>query len=181
MTSCWVTSLSYFEPMALHCMGSPSRPSAREECQPQHSRGTSKPGMGLEMRDSRVSQEGCFPVNSKMDGSRWKRIITSFLSHSHSRAELVWTFPPSAAPQCPAQATASFQHTQHWEPAVIQKQEKLQTGRRDAQQLCWYPLPLEKELWYSWRCQGSWPRHQWSRVTHTPGTLVLRLTDKKCT
>lgn len=79
MTSCWVTSLSYFGPMALHCVGSPSGALARRghQCQPQHSRGTSKPGARLEMRDSRVLQEGCFPVDSKMDGSRWKRIITS--------------------------------------------------------------------------------------------------------
>lgn len=151
VTSCWVTSLSYFGLMALHRMGSPSGASARGgcQCQPQHSRGTSKPGTGLEMRDSRVLREGCFPVDSKMDGSRWKRIThpatATFLPSAG--AELIQTFPPSAAPHHPARATAGTQHKQYWEPAMIQRQEKLQTRRRDPQQLCWYPLPLEKELW----------------------------------
>lgn len=59
---------------------------------------------------------------------------------------------------------------------------KAANWRRGPQQLCWSPLlPLEKELWVLPVLPRELGRHQWSWVTHPPGTQVVRLTDKKCT
>lgn len=188
VTSCWVTSLSYFGLMALHRMGSPSGASARGgcQCQPQHSRGTSKPGTGLEMRDSRVLREGCFPVDSKMDGSRWKRIIASPTQpqpHSFPALGLSSSRPSHLllllTTQLGPQQAPSTNNTENRLWSRDRRNCKLGEGIHSsfADILC----PWRRSCGYSWRCPGSWARHQWSRVTHTLCTLLLRLTDKKYT
>lgn len=136
-------------------MGSPSGPSAggQGQRQPQHSRGTSKPGRGLGMRHSLSHEKDAFLWIQRWmgaDGQGSVHYITSPQPQPGS-------FPaPGLSSHRPSQPQWALS-TQCWEPAGIPRQEKLQTGEEAPSSFADLLFcPWRRSCGYSQCCPGSW-------------------------